>query len=333
MDLVHVEEQKSLLVQVIDEGLVVARQPSQRLVGRRGTDEADHHLLARLLDVPPCPVDDVAAGGKAVLPLEPLDPGGAALIGGLVDREHFENLGETVEFFPIALHREAVHAVKHDHQVVAQALDHEFGVAHAVEGVRHRQQAVALDEAAGIEIHLDVRPEVAVEHEAVVVVPDPVRRGVPGTHHRAAVVVTPDVEDDILGAQVALLGAQEPPVGLVGAEAAHAEVAHRLAQVSGQVLLPGLAVADLVALSERIAVGVEAAWPAGIHPGGALAVVLAGGDGPAVVDTVPWQGAAEGVAHLAVEPGPGRHLGVEEVVDGLAGNGGRAKKLLVADHR
>ena len=61
-------------------------------------------------------------------------------------------------------------------------------------------------------------------------------------------------------------------IGLIGAIATHAEVANRFAQVSRQVLLPGLVITHLMALGEAVAVGIQAAVPVLVNGGAAGAV-------------------------------------------------------------
>ena len=81
----------------------------------------------------------------------------------------------------------------------------------------------------------------------------------------ADVIVAPDVEDQVFGPVIGAFPRNHPAVGLVDAVAAHAEVPDRLAQVCRQIFLPGLAVADLVALREAVAIGIDAALSAGVH--------------------------------------------------------------------
>src|SRR5207249_3561211 len=91
----------------------------------------------------------------------------------------------------------------------------------------------------------------------------------------AIVVVVKDIEDNVLGGPP-LLDFEHAAIRLVGAVATDAVVADGLLQVRRQVLLPRLAVADLVAMGEAVAVGVDAAiavW--GIdHSAGAVGLVM-----------------------------------------------------------
>ena len=151
---------------------------------------------------------------------------------------------------------------------------------------RGRQQLLLFDEPPRLEVHLQVGPEVAVEHAPALVVPEAVGDGVAAAQQAADVIVAPDVEDDVLGSVIGSLLPEHPAVRLVDAVAAHAEVPDRLAQVARQVLLPGLAVADLVALREAVAVGVDAALPAGVHERSAGTVGLDGRDRGASVHAV-----------------------------------------------
>jgi hypothetical protein len=88
------------------------------------------------------------------------------------------------------------------------------------------------------------------------------------------VVVVEDVEDDVPRRRP-LFFALQAQVGQVDGVAADAVVADPLAEVGGQGLLPGLAVADLLAAGEAVAVGVDAAGLLGVvnGPAGAQAVV------------------------------------------------------------
>ena len=63
----------------------------------------------------------------------------------------------------------------------------------------------------------------------------------------------------ILRAVIGAFFADHAAVRLIDAVPAHAEVADRLAEVARQVLLPRLAVADLMALGEAVAIGVDPA--------------------------------------------------------------------------
>ena len=81
-------------------------------------------------------------------------------------------------------------------------------------------------------------------------------------HHAARGIIAPDIEDHVLCAIGRPLHPQHPTVGLVHAVAADAEVPDWLPEVAGEVLLPGLGVADLSALGVAVAVGVDPPdWP------------------------------------------------------------------------
>jgi len=56
-----------------------------------------------------------------------------------------------------------------------------------------------------------------------------------------------------------------PPIGLVNSVAGPCEVPDRFTQMTCEILLPSLGVADLVALSEAVAVGVDPAFPTGVN--------------------------------------------------------------------
>ena len=138
-------------------------------------------------------------------------------------------------------------------------------------------------------------------------------------------VVAPDVEDQVLGAVVGRLLADHPPIRLVGPVAAHAEVADRLPEVGRQRLLPGLAVADLMALGEAVAIGVDPAGLARVHERRPGAVGSGRRDRGAAVDAVARQVVAEDVAQLRVELRPAR--AAEEAIDHRSGDGAFPQKL------
>src|ERR1700733_13069986 len=102
-------------------------------------------------------------------------------------------------------------------------------------------------------------------------------------HDAAGRIVAPHVEDHVLCAIGCPLHPQHPAIGLVNAVAADAKVRDWLAEMAGQVLLPRLAVADLVALGEAVAVRVDPRLPASIKEARARAVGPERLDGPAVV--------------------------------------------------
>ena len=80
----------------------------------------------------------------------------------------------------------------------------------------------------------------------------------------AIVIIVENVENNALGRQ-ALFLAPHPQICLIDRVAADAEVADRFSQVRGQHLLPRLAVADLLATCEAVAVGVDAARAVGVR--------------------------------------------------------------------
>ena len=87
-------------------------------------------------------------------------------------------------------------------------------------------------------------------------------------------VIVENIEDDVARRQFLLL-APHSQVGLVDRVAADAEVAHRLPQVRGQHLLPGFAVAHLLATGKAVAERIDAARAVGIgrHVTGARRIV------------------------------------------------------------
>src|SRR5215510_9709007 len=115
-----------------------------------------------------------------------------------------------------------------------------------------------LFELAGLEVDLDVGPTVVVEHPATFVIPPPVDRGVAAPQQASDVVVPPDIKDHVLGAVLGPLLAQHTPIGLIHTITAHSEIADGLPEMSSQVFLPRLAIADLVTEGETVSIGVDA---------------------------------------------------------------------------
>jgi len=70
------------------------------------------------------------------------------------------------------------------------------------------------------------------------------------------------IENQILGWRPRL-GALHARVGPIQSVSAHAEISHRLAQMTRKPFLPALAVADLVAVRKAIAVRIDAAFAVG----------------------------------------------------------------------
>ena len=103
--------------------------------------------------------------------------------------------------------------------------------------------------------------------------------------------------------------------------------------MGGQVLLPGLAVTHLVALSKAVAVCVDAAPLLSVQTRAALTIVLRGGNSRAAVDPISGHIAPQRIAHFPVVFRPGRFVFVQKNVDGFPGHGGLAQVVLVGDHR
>ena len=74
-------------------------------------------------------------------------------------------------------------------------------------------------------------------------------------------VIGEDVEHEVLGGSFGLFLLNHSSVGLMDAVTAVPEITNRLAQVGGEVFLPGFTVIDLIALRETVSVGV---YPAGL---------------------------------------------------------------------
>ena len=120
----------------------------------------------------------------------------------------------------------------------------------------------------------------------------------------ADVIVAPDIEHDVLGPVIAPFFLQHPAVGLIDSKSAHTEVPDRLAQVGRQILLPSLAVTNLVAMSEAVAIGVNAASLACIHMGRAGAVGLDSGNRCAAVDPIRGKIISQDIAHFRIKARP-----------------------------
>ena len=146
-------------------------------------------------------------------------------------------------------------------------LQHPLRVAHRVERLGSGQRVLKLGERAGLQVDLDVRPGVAVKETlAVIGWRGPgVDHAPPAAHNAARRIIAPHVEDHVLRAVGRPLHPQHPPVSLVHAVAADAEVPDRLAEMAGEVLLPRLAVADLGALGEAVAVSIDPRLPVGVE--------------------------------------------------------------------
>ena len=69
-------------------------------------------------------------------------------------------------------------------------------------------------------------------------------------------VVVPDVKDNVFR-RIFLFDLQHTPIGLVNAVATDAIVSDRLLYMCCQILLPGLTVTDLVAVSEAVAISMD----------------------------------------------------------------------------
>src|SRR5215831_14841062 len=110
----------------------------------------------------------------------------------------------------------------------------------------------------GLEVHLHIGPEVVVEHASTFVIPPWVDRGVAAAQQASHMVVSPNVKDEILGTMLGPLLTEHTPIGLIHAVTAHPKIPDGLAEVSRQIFLPGLAVANLVAEGEAVAIGVDA---------------------------------------------------------------------------
>lgn len=149
-----------------------------------------------------------------------------------------------------------------DDRIVSECFDEEFGIAELIEGFGRRTGIRAFDESAR-RVESDMSPRVGVQHSdrerALVLPPFGAEAKQPVRVEVAVMIIEKDVQDHILGAAVRLLDVFEPEGSLVYAEAADTEVADRLADVSRQIFLPGLAVADLMALGETVPEAVDPA--------------------------------------------------------------------------
>src|SRR5689334_22842733 len=145
-------------------------------------------------------------------------------------------------------------------EVVDQGFCHPLRIRHPIERLACGKEVLFLHKPACCQVHLDVGPEVVMKHLPTLVVPRLVDDSVPASQQASDVIVSPNVEDQVFRTMVGALFADHPPVGLINSKASHAEISDRLAQMSRQILLPGLTVADLVAMSEAVSVGIDAAF-------------------------------------------------------------------------
>src|SRR5262249_44749134 len=167
----------------------------------------------------------------------------------------------------------------------------------------------------------------AVEVSAAHIIPPGIHEGAATAQEAPDGIVAPDVQDQILGSVVGPLLADHSAIGLVDAETAHAEVADRLTQVRRQVLLPGLTVADLVALGEAVAVSVNPAGPVHVHERSPGPVGPDGrGNRGTPVDAVRREKVAQDIAQLRVKPRPACRA-AQEAIDHLPWNGAGLQKL------
>ena len=149
--------------------------------------------------------------------------------------------------------------------------------------------------------------------------------GVATAQEATDVIVPPDVEDDVLGAMIGSFLPHHPAVSLVDPVPTHPEIADGFAQVARQVLLPGLAVADLVTLGEAVAVGVDPARPVPVQERRPLTVGVGGREGPASVQAITRHVIAQNVPQLAIELSPA--ILVQEGVNDALGHGTIAQVL------
>src|SRR5262245_7924594 len=99
-------------------------------------------------------------------------------------------------------------------------------------------------------------------------------------------VISPDVKDHILGAMVCLLFTDHSAISLIRPITAHPKISDGLSEMSGQILLPSLAVTYLVALREAVAVGVDPAWLVHISVRSARPIGPCRRDGGTLMDSV-----------------------------------------------
>ena len=124
------------------------------------------------------------------------------------------------------------------------------------------------------------------KHAPTLVIPGFVNEGVAAAQQAPNMIVSPNIEDQILRSVVRAFFPNHSPIGLVDSIAAHPEVPDGLTQMAGEILLPGFGVADLVALRKTVAVSVDAAFLPRVDKRGSSSVGLNRGQGRAAVHAV-----------------------------------------------
>jgi len=123
-------------------------------------------------------------------------------------------------------------------------------------------------------------------------------------------IISPNIEDQVLCLHVALLDIDQTPIGLVNSKTTDPEVSNRFAEVRSQNFLPCFPIADLMTLRETISVGVETTGLIGEVELFSLACGLVASQRVATIDSIANEGIAQQVAEGGVETSPYFCLGI-----------------------
>ena len=260
----HIDDRHPPAREPSDEVLVEPLLPLQRLghpipAVREHYQQLDPVRVAEFLHHPDhLPGREQGSLGEHLL-LRSLD-----VVAGLTGNRNTQSLAGRLEKVQRIPSRALQGQSQVDQGILAEGREQKLGVPHAAQFCGHADRRPVLDAGIGRHVHPQARTGEAL--------PDVSNPG----HQVPVVVVIEDVEDQIIRAQAGGTPQLHPQIGLVDAVAADAVVADRLLQVSGQVLLPGLPVIDLVAMGEAVAVGVDASRAVGAveQPPGAVGLIV-----------------------------------------------------------
>ena len=130
-------------------------------------------------------------------------------------------------------------------------------------------------------------------------------QGIPATQQGTHVVISPDIQHEVLSTFFRTFFPEHPAIGLVHTESSHAIIPDRFTQVPCQVLLPGFCIADLVALCKAVPVGIDPARLVCINKGGAGTILSDRGYGFASIYTIMRRVVAKDVAYIRIKLSPG----------------------------
>src|SRR5262249_35651005 len=121
------------------------------------------------------------------------------------------------------------------------------------------QWILHLNETPSLQIDLEMHPEIALKKTPLpcIRLAPRINRSPARPHEAADGVISPYVQNQALGSMLSALMPYHPTVGLINTVAADAIVPYGLAKVTPEILLPSLAVTDLIALRKAISVTVD----------------------------------------------------------------------------